>query len=111
MPPVDDLDPQNFTLTTRREGERGIVAVAGELDLHTADQLTAAVTALLDQQVSAIDIDAGDLSFADSAGLRAVLAARAAAQRDGVSFGVTKASEPVLRLIEITGLSELLRAY
>jgi anti-sigma B factor antagonist len=110
MAPVDDLDPQNFTLTTRREGERGIVAMAGELDLHTADQLTAAVSTLLDQHVTALDVDAGGLSFADSAGLRAVLTARAAAQKVGVSFGVTEASEPVARLIEITGLSELLRA-
>jgi anti-sigma B factor antagonist len=110
MAPADDFEPQNFTLTTHREGERGIVALAGELDLHTADQLTAAVTTLLDQHVTALDVDAGGLSFADSAGLRAVLTARAAAQQAGVSFGVTEASEPLARIIEITGLSELLRA-
>src|SRR5918994_2157132 len=110
MAPPEEFEPQNFTLTTRREGERGIVALTGELDLHTADQLTAAVTTLLDQHVTAIEVDAGSLSFADSAGLRAVLTARAAAQRAGASFGVTEASEPVARLIEITGLSEMLRA-
>src|ERR671911_187033 len=42
MAPADEFKSQNFTLTTRREGERGIVALTGELDLHTADQFTAA---------------------------------------------------------------------
>jgi anti-anti-sigma factor len=110
MAPADEFEPQNFALTTRREGERGIVALTGELDLHTAGQFTAAVTTLIDQHVTAVEVDAGGLSFADSAGLRAVLTARAAAQQAGASFGITAASEPVARIIEITGLSEMLRA-
>src|SRR5918996_254122 len=90
------------------DGGRQIVSVVGELDLHTADALTTAVTGLLEQKVTRVEVDAGGLSFADSAGLRAVLIARAAAEGAGATFGVTDASGTVERLIEITGLSDLL---
>jgi len=108
MTTADDRDAEGFSVSTRREGARGVVALVGELDLHTADELTTAVSGLLKQKVTRVEVDAGGLSFADSAGLRAVLMARAAAVEAGATFGVTVASGTVERLIEITGLSDLL---
>jgi anti-anti-sigma factor len=109
MTAADDLGAEGFSISTRRDGGRVIVVPVGELDLHTADELTTAVsTLLLEQEVTRVEVDAGGVSFADSAGLRAVLRARAAAQEAGATFGVTDASGTVERLIEITGLSELL---
>jgi anti-sigma B factor antagonist len=107
MAAADDLGDV-FSITTRRDGGQVVVSLVGELDLHTADALTAAVSGLLEQEVTRVEVDAGGLSFADSAGLRAVLIARAAAEDAGATFGVTDASGTVERLIEITGLAELL---
>jgi anti-sigma B factor antagonist len=104
----DDVEDEGFSITTRRDGGRVVLALVGELDLHTADELTTAVSGLLEQEVTRVEVDAGGLSFADSAGLRAVLIARAAAAEAGASFGVIDASGTVERLIEITGLSDLL---
>ncbi|MGH9227435.1 MAG: STAS domain-containing protein [Acidimicrobiales bacterium] len=108
MTTADDRDVEGFSVSARREGARGVIALVGELDLHTAGELTTVVSGLLEQNVTRVEVDAGGLSFADSAGLRAVLMARAAAEEAGASFGVTVASDSVERLIEITGLSELL---
>jgi anti-sigma B factor antagonist len=108
MSAADDRDTESFSVSTRREGPRGVIALVGELDLHTAGELTTAVSGLLAQKVTRVEVDAGELSFADSAGLRAVLMARAAAEEAGATFRVTVASGSVERLIEITGLSELL---
>ena len=108
MTAADDRDAGGFSVSTRREGARGLIALEGELDLHTADELTNAVSGLLEQKVARVEVDAGGLSFADSAGLRAVLMARAAAEDAGATFGVTVVSASVERLIEITGLSDLL---
>jgi anti-sigma B factor antagonist len=108
MTTADDPDAEGFSVSTRREGPRGVVALVGELDLHTADELTTAVSVLLEQKVTRVEVDAGGLSFADSAGLRAVLMARAAAEEAGATFGVTDVSGNIERLIEITGLSDLL---
>jgi anti-sigma B factor antagonist len=108
MTTEDDRGAGSFSVSTRRDGSRGVVALVGELDLHTAGELTTAVSGLLQQKVTRVEVDAGDLSFADSAGLRAVLMARAAAEDAGATFGVTVVSASVERLIEITGLSDLL---
>jgi anti-sigma B factor antagonist len=108
MTTEDDPESGGFSVSTRRDGSRGVVALVGELDLHTAGELTTAVSGLLRQKVSRVEVDAGGLSFADSAGLRAVLMARAAAEEAGATFGVTVVSASVERLIEITGLSDLL---
>jgi anti-sigma B factor antagonist len=108
MTAADDRDAGGFSVSARREGARGVIALVGELDLHTADELTNAVSGLLEQKVTRVEVDAGGLSFADSAGLRAVLMARAAAEDAGATFGVTVVSASVERLIAITGLSDLL---
>ena len=77
------------------------------LDLHTAGELTTAVSGLLQQKVTRAEVDAGGLSFADLPA-RAVLMAACRAQDAGATFGVTVVSASVERLIEITGLSDLL---
>jgi len=50
------------------------------------------------------------LSFADSAGLRALLLAHNEATERGIGFRVSRVSEPLGRLLEMTGLREILGA-
>lgn len=92
-------------VSSRRDGKRTVVTLAGELDLHGAERLAAEVRrALADSEI--VELDAADLTFADSAGLRAVLLARAEAEQGGVVLRVTKVSPPVGRVIEIAGLAD-----
>lgn len=107
MDVADDLHPAALVLSTRREGSRRIVVVSGELDLDTADEFRTAIADLLAERVSSVEVDAAGLGFADSAGLRALLLARNAAEAAGASFGVTVASPNVTRVMEITGLTDL----
>lgn len=105
-----DSGPDALSVTARRAGSRAVVTLVGALDLHTADELAAALAGALGPGVSRVELDAAGLDFADSAGLRALLAARAEANAAGRSFGVVHARGSLARLIEITGLSELLLA-
>ena len=107
MTTEDDREAGGFSVSTRRDGSRGVVALVGELDLHTAGELTTAVSGLLQQKVTRAEVDAGGLSFADLQGSAPSSCARCRAQ-DGATFGVTVVSASVERLIEITGLSDLL---
>jgi anti-anti-sigma factor len=92
-------------VSSRRDGDRTVVILAGELDLHGAERLAAEVQrALAESQI--VEIDAENLTFADSAGLRAVLLARAEAERSGATLRVTKVSPPVGRVIQIAGLAD-----
>jgi anti-sigma B factor antagonist len=99
-----------LSITVDRRGDTALLAVAGELDLHTSDQLTQAVGHALDTAPAAVELDASGLSFADSAGLRALLVARDDAQRRGATLRLTAVSEPLDRLLEMTGLRDVLIA-
>jgi anti-anti-sigma factor len=54
------------------------------------------------------EIDAAGLTFADSAGLRALLVAHSDAGQRGVTLRLSRVSEQLDRLLEMTGLRETL---
>jgi anti-sigma B factor antagonist len=105
---AQDLGQDAFAASVRRNGKHVILALVGELDLHARDQLATAVAALLDQNLTRIDVHAGELSFIDSAGLHALLLARSKVVEQGVVFRVTESSRALTRLVELSGLSGML---
>lgn len=104
----DSQDP--MTVTTERDGDTIVIALAGELDLHSSELLATTVAEALAAGPSSIDIHATGLSFADSAGLRALLSAREAAEQNDVRLRVVSVSAPLGRLLDMTGLREVLGA-
>jgi anti-anti-sigma factor len=108
VPPVTD-DEQNLSIRTAEEGGRTVLLVAGELDPHTAEELSAALEPLV--SVSGPDevvLDLSGIEFMDSSGLRAVLAANDAVRSRGGRLVLSKPSDSVRRLLEITDLLTLL---
>lgn len=99
---------ESMSVTVHHDGRITHIELSGELDLHSSGQLTDAVTSVLDDAPHAIDIDARGLSFADSAGLRALLEARNAAEAQDVVLRVARMSDPLDRLLQMTGLREVL---
>jgi len=80
--------------------------LAGELDTHTAQQLSdelATVPAGTD-----LVLDLSSLTFIASAGLSAVLNAQRRLEESTGSLRVQSATPAVARLIELSGLSETL---
>ena len=104
----DASDDQVLSVSMQSEDARVVVALAGELDLHEAKRLSAAMSEVLTDSVTAIDFDARKLTFIDSAGIRAVLVARADAERLGVAFKVWGASSAVRRIMKIAGVEDLM---
>ena len=96
---------------TGLESERTVV-VRGEVDLDSSDQLSRVLTetvAALDEGPSVcLHLDLDGVGYMDSTGLRAVLMARDELLQRGGSLDVVAASAIVRRLIEITGLHDLL---
>ncbi|BCY07588.1 STAS domain-containing protein [Actinoplanes sp. L3-i22] len=93
-----------------RSDEPGVVRLAlhGELDLATADLLDRAVTAVLAEPPPQLVLDLADLTFCDSAGLDALLTARAGAFARDVRLRAVGARGIVHRTMTVTGLLELL---
>jgi anti-sigma B factor antagonist len=90
-----------------RDGTRRI-AVAGELDVATAPSLNEALAQAEAGDARVIVVDLADVSFIDSTGLHAILAAHARSQRNGNRLCLARCSEPVERLFELTGARDRL---
>lgn len=93
-------------VTELRETARVRLAVRGELDLATADQVAERLRALRGRG-EAVLLDLDELEFMDAAGLRVVLSAAEEARKDGWSFTVTRGSAPVRRLYELLDIERL----
>jgi anti-anti-sigma factor len=85
-------------------GEHRLV-LAGELDIASAPILESTIASLCGNGTSAIVLDLSELTFMDSTGLRAVLAADKLCAGKGHSFSVAGAGGPVQRLFELTGVT------
>ena len=95
-----------LVINTEREGPRAVLTVQGELDAYTAPGLEDHIATLLGENVTELVLDLGQTGFLDSSGLRALLTLHR--RLDGVSgrLELRNPSEPVVRLLEITGLRE-----
>jgi anti-sigma B factor antagonist len=102
---TDNHEP--MTVTTSRHDDTTVVTLAGELDLHSSDLLATTVDDALAGAPGVVEIDAGDLTFADSAGLRALLSAREAAEQRGVALRLGRISPALGRLLDMTGLRDV----
>lgn len=94
--------------TTETEG-RQVVAVTGEVDVHTAPELRAELNRLLTDGARDIAVDLEGVEFIDSTGLGVLLGAHRQATEAGGTFEVRTTSERILKLLRISGLIDTLR--
>ncbi|MBC3841326.1 STAS domain-containing protein [Streptacidiphilus sp. 4-A2] len=107
-PPVGS----EFTVSSRRTGTSVVVAVVGELDLDTVQALTSELaTAVDDRGIRAIVVDCQGLSFCDSTGLNALLAARLRAEGQGVAVSLAAVPAATSRMFGITGADTVFQLY
>lgn len=83
-----------------------VVAARGEVDVEAAPSLREALSELL-QSGRPVVVDLTDVSFLDSTGLGALVAARTAATERGVSLPLVCSQPRILKLFTITGLDDL----
>jgi anti-anti-sigma factor len=79
------------------------VALEGELDFETAFD----VEMRIEQAIGRADevvVDLSGLEFIDSTGIRTLIEAHRAAQRDGVRLSLKPGGPPIQRVFEVAGL-------
>ena len=96
----------DLVLTTERDGSRAVLTVRGELDAYSAPGLEDQISRLVAEQVNEVVLDLAQTGFLDSSGLRAILTAQRRLGENGGGMRLRAPSEPVTRLLEITGLSD-----
>ena len=82
------------------------VVLSGRLDTTTAPELEKELKAGLDG-VSALTIDMGGLEYISSAGLRVLLSAQKLMAKQG-AMKVTRVSETIMEIFEVTGFTDIL---
>jgi anti-sigma B factor antagonist len=96
---VDGID-----LKVDRDGTGAVLRVTGEVDLTSAPRLDDEVTALIEGAVTDLTIELKGVSFMDSTGLRVLLKASKMIDSNGGKLQLAQPSDPVKRLLEVSGL-------
>jgi anti-sigma B factor antagonist len=86
------------------QGRYPVVGVRGEVDVSSAPVLQQRLAELFRTAGSTIVVDLTDVSFLDSTGLGALVAARKSAADAGGALPLVCTSERILKLFTITGL-------
>ena|SRR5436190_11430407 len=103
-------DASHINVATEIAGTEAVVRLSGELDLDGAGPVSEKLLSLADGAVRTVVINASDVTFLDSSGLRALLSAREQLERLDVGMRIESPSAVVERVLEMTGTRELLGA-
>ena len=95
-----------MTVTLNKQGSTLEIFVSGRLDTTTAPELENALGSQL-EGIESLTLDFGELAYISSAGLRVLLGAQKAMNRQG-SMTVRNVSAEIMEIFEITGFADIL---
>jgi anti-anti-sigma factor len=100
---VNDL----VRVQTSHTGEEAHIAIAGEVDLSTADAVLSALELAVEGE-DAVVVDLGDVSYIDSRGIRLLVQVARGVRERGGSFRVQAPKETVAGgVLRLTHVEEL----
>lgn len=85
------------------------IAVDGEVDLATVDDLQSAIDAVLADRADHLAVDLTTSSFMDSTGLKALVMSHRKFDDAGRSFAIVVDGGPISRLIDLSGVDKTIR--
>jgi anti-anti-sigma factor len=103
--------PPAFRCDVTFVDEHAVVAVRGDLDLATAPTLLREAFAALALPIKALTLDLERTTFLDSSGLDVLVQAKRHGRELGIAVDLKAIPHQARRVIEITGLTELLDAH
>ncbi|WP_370967309.1 STAS domain-containing protein [Amycolatopsis sp. cg9] len=100
-----------FSTTTRTTGTGPVVAVEGELDVATAPRLRAAIGSAALNPGQLLVIDLGGVTFCDSSGISALIAARNVTDAAGAGIALAAVPARLARTFGLIGLADFFPTY
>ena len=85
-----------------------VVSIVGELDMADGDQVGKILIDAAEARKPIIRLELGGLTFADSSAIKAILMGAQAAEERGATYELVNPHDRVRRLLEVTGLSNVL---
>ncbi|WP_052844926.1 STAS domain-containing protein [Streptomyces sp. NRRL S-31] len=108
--PLDVPDPLDVTVRHPGAGT-AVVTVAGDVDLHTAPTLRAHALAVVERGARHLVLDLARVDFVDSTGLSTLIVLAHATREAGGSLRLADVPGRLLRMVTMTGVSELLPVH
>jgi anti-anti-sigma factor len=93
-----------------RTGQRGVIAIHGEIDISNAQEVSAAIEAVMPNAVELLVIDLSGTTYLDSAGVQLLflLAQRLQTRRQALILVVPEEA-PIRAVLELTGMPRIVR--
>lgn len=88
-----------------------VIKLPAEIDTTNCDELASELSAACVPGVSVVIADLGLTTFCDSSAVRVLLQAHKIAASQGIDFEIVVNSPSVLRVLELTGLTTILRLH
>jgi anti-sigma B factor antagonist len=101
----------SFSVTTRTTGAGAVVTVEGELDVATAPRLHAELAALVLKTGQVLVVDLAGVTFCDSSGISALIAARNVAEAAGAAIALAALPARLSRTFGLIGLADFFPTY
>jgi anti-anti-sigma factor len=98
-----------ITSTTADDGTR-VVTLVGEVDLDGSARLRDTLLSCPESAPGTV-VDLSDVTFMDSSGINALIAAHRAAQAGGTRLRLAAPQEAVLRVLQLVGVDTLIPCY
>jgi anti-anti-sigma factor len=95
----------DYDLTVTTSGDETLVVIRGDLDAHTALPIGQAFAAAMASGTRFVRVDASEVRFVDSTGLRLLYVTARAIRREGGEFWIEAASLPLRRIVEVSNLA------
>jgi anti-anti-sigma factor len=100
-----------FSATTRPTGAGPVVTVGGEVDVATAPRLRAEIDALALGRGQLLVVDLAGVTFCDSSGISALIAARNLAEQAGAGIALAAVPDRLGRTFALIGLGDFFPTY
>lgn len=97
----------DFRIASSRLGKTAVVAISGEVDVHTAERVATKLREVMDDDGRHIVVDLFETSLVDSVGLGVLAAAARRVKSRGGTFTLAAEDPRLLRTLKLTGLDRL----
>lgn len=95
-----------MTINKKTDGEKLVIEIEGRLDTSTSPQLESEIKSSL-TGIKDLTVDITKLEYISSAGLRVLLSAQKAMNKQG-NMTVKGANEAIMEIFEVTGFIDIL---
>jgi anti-anti-sigma factor len=101
------MDRHPLAFRSAQDADESSLAVAGEIDMSTAESFYERARALIDAKTSVLILDLGDVTFCDSLGVAALVRIYKYAVAAGCRLRLTNLRTHVAHILEISGLDQV----